>query len=199
MITQVPFSSIAVKELKKTNQPLRTYAVGLHDSTDLIAARQVADFLGTSHREVNFTVKEGISILSKLVYHLESYDVTTVRAATPMYFLSKKIRQDGVKVVLSGEGSDEIFGGYLYFHNAPGDKEFHEETIRRVNLLSTADLLRADKSCMANSVEVRVPFLDKQFLEVAMSVDPADRRPTDERLEKYVLRKSFDVEVRKLS
>ncbi|CAD5215876.1 unnamed protein product [Bursaphelenchus okinawaensis] len=186
--------SLAVKELRKQGRPLKTYAVGLPGSPDLAAARKVADFLGTDHTEVFFTVEEGICALVKLVYHLESYDVTTVRAATPMFFLSKKIREDKIKVVLSGEGSDEILGGYLYFHNAPNDEEFHKETVRRVNLLSTADLLRADKSCMANSVEVRVPFLDKAFLELAMALKPSERRPTPERIEKYVLRKAFDVD-----
>uniref|UniRef100_A0A1I7SSW8 Asparagine synthetase [glutamine-hydrolyzing] n=1 Tax=Bursaphelenchus xylophilus TaxID=6326 RepID=A0A1I7SSW8_BURXY len=185
--------AIAVRELKRQGKPLKTYAVGLPGSPDLAAARKVADFLGTDHTEVSFTVEEGICALVKLIYHLESYDVTTVRAATPMYFLSRKIRNDGIKVVLSGEGSDEIFGGYLYFHNAPNDEDFHTETVRRVRLLSTADLLRADKSCMANSVEVRVPFLDKSFLETAMAILPADRRPTSEKIEKYVLRKAFDT------
>uniref|UniRef100_A0AC34QHN7 Asparagine synthetase [glutamine-hydrolyzing] n=1 Tax=Panagrolaimus sp. JU765 TaxID=591449 RepID=A0AC34QHN7_9BILA len=190
-------SSIAMRQMKKLGLPLKSFSIGLDEhAPDLKAAREVAKFLGTEHHEFNFTIEEGISILKDLIWHLETYDVTSIRASTPMYFLSKKIADLGVKVVLSGEGADEIFGGYLYFHNAPNDEEFQKETIRRVQLLSTADCLRADKSCMAHGIEARVPFLDKHFLDVAMMIRPQDKRPTPKNgsrpIEKYILRQSFD-------
>jgi len=188
-------SSIAMRLLKEKGKELHSFSIGLTaDSPDALAAKKVADFLGTIHHEVHFTVEEGISILKKLIWHLETYDVTSIRASTPMYFLSKKITELGVRVVLSGEGADEILGGYLYFRNAPNADEFHKETIRRVQLLSTADLLRADKSTMAHGLEARVPFLDKQFLEIAMSIDPVEKQPvTYNGVEKYILRKAFDT------
>jgi len=190
-------SSIAVRRMRELGMPIRSFSIGLDEtSPDLLAARKVAAFLGTEHHECTFTIEEGISILKKLIWHLETYDVTSVRASTPMYFLSKKISDLGIKVVLSGEGADEIFGGYLYFHNAPNDEEFQKETIRRVRLLSTADCLRADKSCMANHIEVRVPFLDKQFLNIAMLTAPQHKRPMEKdgrSVEKWILRKAFDV------
>jgi asparagine synthase (glutamine-hydrolysing) len=154
----------------------------------------VAEFLGTEHHEIHFTVEEGIGIIKKLIWHLETYDVTSIRASTPMYFLSKAISEKGIKVVLSGEGADEIFGGYLYFKNAPSAAEFQEETISRVKRLSTADCLRADKSTMAHGIEARVPFLDKAFLQTAMEIDPIHKMPsTHGGIEKYVLRKAFDT------
>lgn len=188
-------SSIAARLMKDSGQKLHSFSIGLDaDAPDLIAARKVADFLGTEHSEIYFTVEEGIEILKKLVWHLETYDVTSIRASTPMYFLSKAIAEKGVKVVLSGEGADEIFGGYLYFKNAPSADEFQKETIRRVQRLATADCLRADKSTMAHGLEARVPFLDKKFLEVAMQTRPEAKMPhTYDGVEKYILRKAFDT------
>jgi asparagine synthase (glutamine-hydrolysing) len=188
-------SSIAARLLEGTEQKLHSFSIGL-DSTapDLVAARKVADFLGTTHHELYFSVQEGIQILEKLVWHLETYDVTSIRASTPMYFLSKAISELGIKVVLSGEGADEIFGGYLYFRNAPDSDAFQKETIRRVQRLSTADCLRADKSTMAHGLEARVPFLDKAFLKVAMLTQPQEKEPkTYDGIEKYILRKAFDT------
>jgi asparagine synthase (glutamine-hydrolysing) len=188
-------SSITKRLLRGTNQELHSFSVGLSpDAPDIKAAREVAKFIGTTHHEVFFSVEEGIKELEKIIWHIESYDITTIRASTPMYFLSKYIHQMGIKVVLSGEGADEVFGGYLYFHNAPSAEEFAQETIRRVNLLSTADCLRADKSTMAFGIEARVPFLDRRFLDVAMSIRPEDRMPkrSEGRMEKYIVRKAFD-------
>ncbi|KAI6187787.1 Asparagine synthetase [glutamine-hydrolyzing] [Aphelenchoides besseyi] len=190
--------AIAARELRRQNRPLCTFSIGLNEnSPDLIAARKVAAFLGTNHTEVHFTIKQALSLLPHLIYHLESYDVTTVRASTPMYLLTKRISEEGIKTVLSGEGADEILGGYLYFSNAPTLEEFHQETVSRVCNLPYADVLRADKACMANSVEIRVPFLDKQFLDVALRIEPKTRFPTSrdahsKPIEKWVLRKAFD-------
>uniref|UniRef100_A0A914KXJ3 Asparagine synthetase [glutamine-hydrolyzing] n=1 Tax=Meloidogyne incognita TaxID=6306 RepID=A0A914KXJ3_MELIC len=197
-------SAIAVRKmhgLDNVGHKLRSFSIGLDaNAPDLVAARKLAAILGTEHHECYFSVEEGIAALDKLIWHLETYDVTSIRASTPMYFLSKKITELGIKVVLSGEGADEIFGGYLYFHNAPNNEEFQKETIRRVNLLSTADCLRADKSCMAHSLEVRVPFLDKNFLQLAMNINPEYKRPKKEigrgerPIEKWILRKAFERE-----
>ncbi|SHG05928.1 asparagine synthase (glutamine-hydrolysing) [Salegentibacter echinorum] len=188
-------SSIAARLMKDSGQKLHSFSIGLDEtSPDLIAARKVADFLGTDHKEFNFTVEEGIAILKKLVWHLETYDVTSIRASTPMYFLSKGIKETGVKVVLSGEGADEIFGGYLYFKNAPSPDEFQKETIRRVQRLATADCLRADKSTMAHGLEARAPFLDKAFLKTAMETEAIHKMPTTyDGVEKFILRKAFDT------
>ncbi len=188
-------SSIAARLMKDSGQKLHSFSIGLDESApDLVAARKVAKFLGTEHHEIHFTVEEGIEILKKLVWHLETYDVTSIRASTPMYFLSKAIKEKGVKVVLSGEGADEIFGGYLYFKNAPSPDEFQKETIRRVQRLATADCLRADKSTMAHGLEARVPFLDKAFLEVAMETQAKYKMPkTYDGVEKYIVRKAFDT------
>lgn len=188
-------SSIAARLMKDSSQTLHSFSIGLDENApDLIAARKVAEFLGTEHHEIFFTVEEGIEILKKLVWHLETYDVTSIRASTPMYFLSKAITEKGVKVVLSGEGADEIFGGYLYFKNAPSPEEFQKETIRRVQRLATADCLRADKSTMAHGLEARVPFLDKAFLKVAMETQAEAKLPkTYDGVEKYILRKAFDT------
>lgn len=188
-------SSIAARLLAEKGKKLNSFSIGLDaDAPDAKAARKVAEFLGTEHHEIHFTIEQGIEILSKLIWHLETYDVTSVRASTPMYFLSKAITDRGIKVVLSGEGADEIFGGYLYFHNAPSTEDFQKETIERVQKLFTADLLRADKSTMAHGLEARVPFLDKEFLDVAMLVKAEEKQPkTYEGIEKYILRKAFDT------
>ncbi len=188
-------SAIAARLLKEKGKKLHSFSIGLDkDAPDAAAARKVAEFLGTEHHEVHFTVEQGIEILDKLIWHLETYDVTSVRASTPMYFLSKAITDLGIKVVLSGEGADEIFGGYLYFRNAPTTEDFQKETIERVQKLFTADLLRADKSTMAHGLEARVPFLDKSFLDVAMTIESEQKQPkTYDGVEKYILRKAFDT------
>ncbi|KZF25687.1 asparagine synthetase [Xylona heveae TC161] len=172
---------------------LNSFSIGLPGAPDTKAALEVAKFLGTRHHDFTFTIEEGLDALSDVIFHLETYDVTTIRASTPMFLLSRKIKAMGVKMVLSGEGSDEIFGGYLYFHAAPDRKAFHEETVRRVKNLHLADCLRANKSTSAWGLEARVPFLDKQFLETSMSVDPAEKMITKDRIEKYILRKAFDT------
>lgn len=174
-------------------QQLHSFSIGLPGAPDTEAAMEVAKFLGTKHHAFTFTIEDGLNALSDVIYHLETYDVTTIRASTPMYLLSRKIKAMGVKMVLSGEGSDEIFGGYLYFHAAPNREEFHKETVRRVKNLHLADCLRANKSTSAWGLEARVPFLDKEFLETAMAVDPKDKMITNERIEKYILRKAFDT------
>ena len=188
-------SSIAARLLKEKGKKLHSFSIGLDENApDAKAARKVAEFLGTEHHEIHFTVEDGIKILDKLIWHLETYDVTSIRASTPMYFLSKAITDLGIKVVLSGEGADEIFGGYLYFRNAPSTIDFQKETIERVQKLFTADLLRADKSTMAHGLEARVPFLDKAFLEVAMTIKGEEKQPkTYDGKEKYILRKAFDT------
>jgi len=188
-------SSIAARLLAEEGKKLHSFSIGLDEQApDAKAARKVAAFLGTEHHEVHFTIKQGIAILDKLIWHLETYDVTSVRASTPMYFLSKAITDLGIKVVLSGEGADEIFGGYLYFRNAPSTEDFQKETIERVQKLFTADLLRADKSTMAHGLEARVPFLDKAFLDVAMTIQGHEKQPkTYGGKEKYILRKAFDT------
>lgn len=172
---------------------LHSFSIGLPGAPDTQAAIEVAEFLGTKHHAFTFTIEDGLNALSDVIYHLETYDVTTIRASTPMYLLSRKIKGMGVKMVLSGEGSDEIFGGYLYFHAAPDREAFHAETVRRVKNLHLADCLRANKSTSAWGVEARVPFLDKQFLEVSMGVDPKEKMITKDRIEKYILRKAFDT------
>ena len=188
-------SSIASRYMKEMGKTLHSFSIGLDaEAPDAKAARKVAEFLGTQHHEIHFTIEQGIEILDKLIWHLETYDVTSVRASTPMYFLSKAITDMGIKVVLSGEGADEVFGGYLYFRNAPSVEDFQKETIERVQKLFTADLLRADKSTMAHGLEARVPFLDKAFLELAIKVKPEEKMPsTYDGIEKYILRKAFDT------
>ncbi|KAJ5790493.1 uncharacterized protein N7518_007504 [Penicillium psychrosexuale] len=176
-----------------TFQQLHSFSIGLPGAPDTAAALEVAKFLGTKHHPFTFTVQDGLDALSDVIYHLETYDVTTIRASTPMYLLSRKIKAMGVKMVLSGEGSDEIFGGYLYFHAAPNKEELHKETVRRIKNLHLADCLRANKSTSAWGLEARVPFLDKEFLETAMGVDPKDKMITPERIEKHMLRKAFDT------
>jgi asparagine synthase (glutamine-hydrolysing) len=190
-------AAVASRLAKEEGQlaPMASFSIGLKDqSPDLIAARNVAKFLGTKHYEFTFTLQDGLDALRKLIWHLESYDVTTIRASTPMFLLSRKIKALGYKMVLSGEGSDEELGGYLYFSEAPTKQSFHTETVRRVKNLHTSDCLRANKSTAAWGVEVRVPFLDKDFLDVVMTIDPQEKLITKERMEKYILRKAFDDE-----
>ncbi|GGE30506.1 asparagine synthase B [Sphingobacterium cellulitidis] len=171
---------------------LHSFAVGLQGSPDLIAAQKAADHIGTIHHEVNFTIQEGLDAIRDVIYHLETYDVTTIRASTPMYLLARVIKSMGIKMVLSGEGSDELFGGYLYFHKAPNAKEFHEETVRKLKKLYLYDCLRANKSLAAWGVEGRVPFLDKEFMDIAMTINPEDKMIKDGRMEKWVVRKAFE-------
>ena len=176
---------------------LHSFAVGLEGSPDLIAAQKAADYIGTVHHEVHFTIQEALDALPDVIYHIETYDITTVRASTPMYLLARVIKSMGIKMVLSGEGSDELFGGYLYFHKAPDAKEFHEELVRKMSKLHLYDCLRANKSLMAWGVEGRVPFLDKEFIDIAMSLNPSDKmniRLPDgkQRMEKWILRKAFE-------
>lgn len=171
---------------------LHSFAVGLVGSPDLAAARKVADHIGTIHHEINFTVQEGLDAVRDVIYHVETYDVTTIRASTPMYLLARVIKSMGVKMVLSGEGADEVFGGYLYFHKAPNAKEFHEETVRKLSKLHLYDCLRANKSLAAWGVEGRVPFLDKEFLDVAMRINPEEKMARNGRMEKWVVRKAFE-------
>ncbi len=171
---------------------LHSFAVGLEGSPDLAAARKVAEHINTVHHEIFFTIQEGLDALHDVIYHLETYDVTTVRASTPMYLLARAIKAMGIKMVLSGEGADEIFGGYLYFHKAPTAEAFHEETVRKLNKLHLYDCLRANKSLAAWGIEGRVPFLDKEFMDVAMRLNPQDKMINGERMEKWILRKAFE-------
>ncbi|GAA4512245.1 asparagine synthase B [Sphingobacterium thermophilum] len=171
---------------------LHSFAVGLKGAPDLLAAKKAAEHIGTIHHEVNFTIQEGLDAIRDVIYHLETYDVTTVRASTPMYMLARVIKSMGIKMVLSGEGSDELFGGYLYFHKAPNAKEFHEETVRKLKKLYLYDCLRANKALAAWGVEGRVPFLDKEFIDVAMRLNPEDKMIKDGRMEKWVVRKAFE-------
>ena len=171
---------------------LHSFAVGLTGSPDLKAAKLVADHIGSIHHEVTFTIQEGLDAIKDVIFHLETYDVTTVRASTPMYLMARVIKSMGIKMVLSGEGADEIFGGYLYFHKAPNAEEFHKETVRKLEKLYQYDCLRANKSLAAWGIEGRVPFLDKEFMDVAMRINPKDKMINKERMEKWVLRKSFE-------
>ena len=171
---------------------LHSFAVGLKGSPDLKAAKKVADHINSIHHEITFTVQEGLDAIKDVIYHLETYDVTTVRASTPMYLMARVIKSMGIKMVLSGEGADEIFGGYLYFHKAPNAKEFHNETVRKLDKLYQYDCLRANKSLAAWGIEGRVPFLDKEFLDVAMRLNPKDKMISSDKMEKWVLRKSFE-------
>lgn len=171
---------------------LHSFAVGLVGSPDLAAARKVADHIGTIHHEVNFTIQEGLDAVRDVIFHLETYDVTTVRASTPMYLLARVIKSMGIKMVLSGEGADELFGGYLYFHKAPNARSFHEETVRKLNKLHLYDCLRANKALAAWGVEGRVPFLDKEFMDIAMRINPDDKMSKDGKMEKWILRKAFE-------
>jgi asparagine synthase (glutamine-hydrolysing) len=171
---------------------LHSFAVGLEGSPDLAAAAKVAKHIDTVHHEVKFTIQEGLDAIRDVVYHLETYDITTIRASTPMYLLARAIKALGIKMVLSGEGADELFGGYLYFHKAPTPKDFHEETVRKLDKLHQYDCLRANKSLAAWGIEGRVPFLDKEFMDVAMRINPSDKMITSDRMEKWVIRKAFE-------
>lgn len=171
---------------------LHSFAIGLEGSPDLAAAKLVADHLKTIHHEVIFTMQEGLDALRDVIYHLETYDITTIRASTPMYLLARAIKAMGIKMVLSGEGADEIFGGYLYFHKAPNSEEFHKENVRKLDKLHMYDCLRANKSLASWGIEGRVPFLDKEFMDVAMSLNPQDKMINGERMEKWILRKAFE-------
>jgi asparagine synthase (glutamine-hydrolysing) len=170
---------------------LHSFAIGLKDAPDLAAAQKAAERLGTVHHEIHYTIQEGLDVLRDVIYHIETYDVTTVRASTPMYLIARVIRSMGIKMVLSGEGADEIFGGYLYFHKAPTPQAFHEETLRKLNRLYLYDCLRANKSLAAWGVEGRVPFLDKEFLDVAMRLNPESKMCSGQTIEKKILREAF--------
>ncbi len=170
---------------------LHSFAVGLKGAPDLAKARMVADYIGTVHHEINYTIQEGLDAIRDVIYFIETYDVTTVRASTPMYLLARVIKSMGIKMVLSGEGADEIFGGYLYFHKAPDEKAFHEETVRKLSKLYMYDCLRANKSLAAWGVEGRVPFLDKEFLDVAMRTNPKTKMCPGSTMEKKIVREAF--------
>ena len=170
---------------------LHSFAVGLKGAPDLAKARLVADHIGTVHHEINYTIQEGLDAIRDVIYYIETYDVTTVRASTPMYLLARVIKSMGIKMVLSGEGADEIFGGYLYFHKAPSAKDFHEETVRKLSKLHLYDCLRANKSLSAWGVEGRVPFLDKEFLDVAMRTNPEAKMCPGKTIEKKIVREAF--------
>jgi len=171
---------------------LHSFSVGLEGSPDLAAAQKVAEHIGTVHHEIKFTIQEGLDAIRDVVYNLETYDITTIRASTPMYLMARAIKSLGIKMVLSGEGADELFGGYLYFHKAPTAKDFHEETVRKLDKLHQYDCLRANKSLAAWGIEGRVPFLDKEFMDVAMRINPKDKMINKERMEKWVVRKAFE-------
>lgn len=170
---------------------LHSFAVGLKGAPDLIKAREVAEHIGTVHHEINYTIQEGLDAVRDVIYYIETYDVTTVRASTPMYLLARVIKSMGIKMVLSGEGADEVFGGYLYFHKAPDARAFHEETVRKLSKLHLYDCLRANKSLSAWGVEGRVPFLDKEFLDVAMRLNPSVKMCPGKTMEKRIVREAF--------
>jgi asparagine synthase (glutamine-hydrolysing) len=171
---------------------VHSFSIGLEGSPDLKAARTVAEAIDSVHHELTFTIQEGLDALYDVIYHIETYDVTTVRASTPMYLMARRIKATGIKMVLSGEGADEVFGGYLYFHKAPNASEFHEETVRKLDALHMYDCLRANKSMAAWGVEARVPFLDREFLDVAMAFDPAEKMVGEGKMEKHSLREAFE-------
>lgn len=171
---------------------LHSFAIGLKGAPDLSKAKEVADHIGTVHHEINYTVQEGLDAIRDVIYFIETYDVTTVRASTPMYLIARVIKSMGIKMVLSGEGADEIFGGYLYFHKAPNAKAFHEETIRKLSKLYLYDCLRANKSLSAWGVEGRVPFLDKEFMDVAMRLNPEAKMAPGKTIEKKIVREAFE-------
>ena len=171
---------------------LHSFSIGLEGSPDLAAAKKVSEYIDTIHHEITFTIQEGLDAIRDVIYNLETYDITTVRASTPMYLMARVIKSMGIKMVLSGEGADELFGGYLYFHKAPNAEEFHKETVRKLDKLYQYDCLRANKSLMAWGIEGRVPVLDKEFMDVAMRINPEDKMINGERMEKWVLRKAFE-------
>lgn len=175
-------------------EPLHSFCIGLENSPDLVAAQRVADHLGTKHHNFTYTIQEGLDAISEVIHHLETYDITTIRASTPMYLLSRKISALGLKMVSSGEGSDELFGGYLYFHKAPNEQEFYDELCDKINNLHLYDCLRANKSTSSWGIECRTPFLDEDFLDVVMNIRPSFKMITTEtkNIEKYILRNAFD-------
>ena len=188
------YSEMRIEDDSKTKAywpRLHSFAVGLKGAPDLAKARLVADYIGTVHHEINYTIQEGLDAIRDVIYFIETYDVTTVRASTPMYLLARVIKSMGIKMVLSGEGADEIFGGYLYFHKAPTAKDFHEETVRKLGKLYMYDCLRANKSLSAWGVEGRVPFLDKEFLDVAMRTNPEAKMCPGSTMEKKIVREAF--------
>ena len=188
------FSEHRIEDDSKTKAywpRLHSFAVGLKDAPDLAKAKLVADHIGTVHHEINYTIQEGLDAIRDVIYFIETYDVTTVRASTPMYLLARVIKSMGIKMVLSGEGADEIFGGYLYFHKAPSAKDFHDETVRKLGKLYMYDCLRANKSLSAWGVEGRVPFLDKEFLDVAMRTNPEAKMCPGKTMEKKIVREAF--------
>jgi asparagine synthase (glutamine-hydrolysing) len=192
-------ASIACRLIRASGsgERLRSYAIGIEGSPDLAAAEKAAKFLGTIHHSLKYTIQEGLDAIADVIYHIETYDVTTIRASTPMFLMARMIKAFGVKMVLSGEGADEIFGGYLYFHKAPNSEEFHSETVRKIKALHMYDCLRANKAMSAWGVEARVPFLDKDFLDYAMNLDPTHKMTVDpvsgsKRIEKFILRQAFD-------
>lgn len=180
---------------------LHSFTIGLENSPDIIAAQQVADFLGTTHHSYTYTLDEGADAVRDVIRALETYDLTTIRASTPMYLMSRKIKAMGIKMVLSGEGADEVFGGYLYFHKCPNAQEFYDETVDKLSRLYMYDCLRCNKAMSAWGVEPRVPFLDIDFLDVAMNLNPEEKMiikgpgvaPDDVRIEKWAMRKAFDT------
>ncbi|MDA3816035.1 MAG: asparagine synthase B [Prolixibacteraceae bacterium] len=189
------FSSKRIEEGDKKDAwwpQLHSFVIGLEGSPDLAAARIVADEIGTVHHEIHYTIQEGLDAIKDVIYHIETFDVTTVRASTPMYMIARVIKSMGIKMVLTGEGADEMFGGYLYFHKAPNAEEFHKESLRKVSKLNKYDCLRANKSLAAWGVEGRVPFLDKEFLDIAMRINPKDKMASDGKIEKWVVRKAFE-------
>lgn len=189
------FSAKRIEENDSTDAwwpQLHSFVIGLEGSPDLAAAREVAKHIGTIHHEIHYTIQEGLDAIRDVIYHIETYDVTTIRASTPMYLVARVIKSMGIKMVLTGEGADEIFGGYLYFHKAPDAAEFHKESVRKVSRLHLYDCLRANKSLAAWGVEGRVPFLDKEFMDVAMRFNPEEKMAKNGRMEKWCLRKAFE-------
>ena len=188
----------AAKRIETNNEQdawwprLHSFAIGLKGAPDLAKAREVAEYIGTVHHEINYTVQEGLDAIRDVIYFIETYDVTTVRASTPMYLIARVIKSMGIKMVLSGEGADEIFGGYLYFHKAPDARAFHEETVRKLGKLYLYDCLRANKSLAAWGVEGRVPFLDKEFLDIAMRLNPSAKMAPGKTIEKKIVREAFE-------
>ncbi len=197
-ITSALAKKFAAKRVEEGDQKdawwpqLHSFVIGLEGAPDLAAAKKVADHIGTVHHEIHYTIQEGLDAIRDVIYHIETYDVTSVRASTPMYMLARVIKSMGIKMVLTGEGADEIFGGYLYFHKAPNAEEFHKESVLKVSRLHMYDCLRANKSLAAWGVEGRVPFLDKEFLDVAMRFNPEAKMAKNGKMEKWALRKAFE-------
>ena len=189
------FAAMRIEDNEKSQAwwpQLHSFAIGLEGAPDLRAAREVADKLGTVHHEMTYTIQEGLDAVRDVIYHIETYDVTTIRASTPMFLMGRKIKAMGIKMVLSGEGADEMFGGYLYFHRAPDKRAFHEETVRKLLALNMFDCARANKSLAAWGVEGRVPFLDREFIDIAMRLNPQDKMCGNGRMEKHILRECFE-------